>query len=90
MILAESQLGIEVQPISPADVRRYGLQSTDGVLITNVVDNGPAEEAGLEPGMVITGAVANGRTTTVQGMEDFRNAEKAWKSGTDVTLKLME
>ena len=84
-----SLLGIEVQAITSADLRRYGLSSENGVLITNVEPNGPAEEAGLDVGMVITGMVMNGRSTVIQGLEDFRNAEKGWKSGTDVSLRVL-
>src|SRR5262249_10177609 len=86
---AESRLGVQVQPISPADMRRYGLRTEMGVLIIGVEPNSPADEARLEEGMVITGAVVNGRNTAIQGIEDFRNAEKAWKPGTDVSLRIL-
>jgi len=86
---SESQLGIEVQAITPADMRRYGLTNENGVLITNVEPNSAADEAGLEPGMVITGTVTNGRNTAIQGLEDFRNAERGWKPGTEVALRLL-
>jgi serine protease Do len=86
---AESQLGIDVQAITPADMRRFGLSNAEGVLITNVDQNSPAEEAGLEPGMVITGVVAAGRSSQILSLDDFRNAEKGWRPGTDVSLRIM-
>ena len=45
--------GIEVEDISPMVARYLGLQSTTGVIITNIQKNSPALKAGLKPGDVI-------------------------------------
>lgn len=45
--------GMELQEIDDAMARSYGLKKTDGVLISQIMRNSPAEDAHLEPGDVI-------------------------------------
>jgi serine protease DegS len=52
-------LGIEAQDLTPQLAESFGLQSLDGVLISGVLRDGPADQAGLLPGDVITSI--NGR-----------------------------
>jgi len=52
-------LGIEAQDLTPQLADSFGLDSTDGVLISGVLREGPADQAGLLPGDVITSI--NGR-----------------------------
>lgn len=47
-------LGVKIQDISPQLAESFGLESTDGVVIANIVLNGPADKAGLDRGDVIT------------------------------------
>ncbi|WGL17968.1 trypsin-like peptidase domain-containing protein [Microbulbifer bruguierae] len=47
-------LGIEAQALSPRLARSFNLASTNGVIITTVYNQGPAQQAGLKPGDVIT------------------------------------
>jgi Do/DeqQ family serine protease len=47
-------LGVEVRVITPALAESFGLPEVKGVLITGMLRNGPADEAGLKPGDVIT------------------------------------
>jgi serine protease Do len=45
--------GMTVTPVNEEIARYYRLDATDGVLVTEVASNGPADEAGIEPGDVI-------------------------------------
>lgn len=47
-------LGIKIQDITPKLAKAFGLDSTDGVVITNIVVNGPADKADLDRGDIIT------------------------------------
>ncbi len=47
-------LGIEAQGLSPRLAASFGLDEPHGILIAGVVDNGPADQAGLKPGDIIT------------------------------------
>ena len=47
-------LGVKIQDITPKLAESFGLNSTDGVVISNIVVGGPADKAGLDRGDVIT------------------------------------
>jgi serine protease DegS len=47
-------LGIAGRDMTPELAARYELQESRGVLVTGVLEGGPADEAGIEPGDVIT------------------------------------
>jgi serine protease Do len=47
------KLGVTLQPITPDVARQLGLSGNEGVLVMEVADGGPAEEAGLQRGDVI-------------------------------------
>ena len=46
-------LGVQVQPVSPDIAEGLGLEEPRGALVASLVEDGPAEAAGLEPGDVI-------------------------------------
>jgi len=48
-------LGIEIQEITPELAESFGLQSTKGFIIAGVLPNGPAAQAGMQPGDIVTG-----------------------------------
>lgn len=48
------QLGIEIQDLRPALVKAFKLKNGRGALISAVIANSPAEEAGIKEGDVIT------------------------------------
>ena len=43
-------VGIEPMEVTPELAETFGLKSTDGVIVTGVLQNGPAANAGLRPG----------------------------------------
>jgi serine protease DegS len=47
-------LGVEAQDLSPQLAESFGLQRPRGVLVAGVVSGGPAAQAGIAPGDVIT------------------------------------
>ena len=86
---AQTRLGIRVQPITPEQARRFRLNSPDGVMIS-AVDNGSlAEEAGLTRGTIITRIIAGTQRMEIKDVEDFKRAERLFKSGTDVAFMVM-
>jgi serine protease Do len=48
-----AQLGMEVQDVTSELAQSMGLQTTEGVLVTTVEDDGPAADAGIRRGDVI-------------------------------------
>lgn len=46
-------LGVEAQQITKELAQSFNLQSTDGVIITAIYNDGPAQQAGLKPGDII-------------------------------------
>lgn len=47
-------LGIEAKQLSPQSAQALGLDSTNGVIITGIYNNGPAHRAGIRAGDIIT------------------------------------
>ncbi|AOS98765.1 Serine endoprotease DegS [Microbulbifer aggregans] len=47
-------LGIEAQAVTPQLARAFNLGSSNGVIVTAIYNQGPAHQAGLQPGDVIT------------------------------------
>jgi serine protease DegS len=56
-------LGIEAQDLTPQLAESFNLPTTDGVLISGVLRNGPADNAGLLPGDIVT-AINNASVTS--------------------------
>ena len=48
-----SYIGVQIQPINDTAAKALGLQSRTGALVANVIDDGPADKAGIETGDVI-------------------------------------
>lgn len=46
-------LGVNIQPLTPELVKQFNLQDDKGVLLSDVVEGGPAEKGGLKKGDVI-------------------------------------
>ena len=85
----EVSLGLHVAPITQEQVRRLGLPTTDGVMITSIDRNTAADDANLSEGWVVTRVVAGGQRVDIHGVEDFKRAEKLFKSGTSVAFYVL-
>ncbi|MCH8162692.1 MAG: DegQ family serine endoprotease [Proteobacteria bacterium] len=62
-------LGVSTQDLNPALIEAFGLKQKKGAVITSVVEDSPAGEAGLQPGDILI--KINGRD--VKNASDVRN-----------------
>ena len=53
-VVRRGWIGVEPADLSPDLMETFGVKTRNGVLITGVLQNGPAAQAGLRPGDVIT------------------------------------
>ena len=78
-------IGVEPNDLSPELAETFGVKASSGVIITGVLQNGPAAQAGIRPGDVIT-AVA-GKTTA--SVSDLLSQVAALKPGAPAHFTLM-
>jgi serine protease Do len=92
-------LGLTVKNLTPELAEHFGYENQQGVLIAQVKDGSAAQEAGLEPGLLITGVNRRGVASVkefIQALERSRNNQRALILVTDgetsrfVTLPLEE
>ena len=60
-------IGVEPSDLSPELAETFGVKADSGVIITGVLQNGPAAKAGIRPGDVIT-SVGEKKTDNVQAL----------------------
>ncbi|MGD0664884.1 MAG: DegQ family serine endoprotease [Rhabdochlamydiaceae bacterium] len=77
-------LGIELQTVDKEIAEGFNLPKTEGVLITSVAKNSPAEKAGLQTGDIIL--ELNGKP--VKSRETFRNQTSMMDPGSEAKLKV--
>lgn len=78
----DKDIGVSVVALSPSAARRYGLRTTEGLLITEVRNGSEAARRNLAAGMIIL-EVNRKKVTTVR---DFENILKTTASGDEVIL----
>jgi serine protease DegQ len=78
-------LGIALRPLTPQLAEQYGIASESGVLVIDVVPGGPADDAGVEAGDVIT--AINGEPVAEPG--DLLVELRASEPGDRVELGLL-
>ncbi|MCX8105428.1 MAG: trypsin-like peptidase domain-containing protein [Ignavibacterium album] len=79
------QIGMSIQSIDEGIARYYDLKSTKGVIVTRVVPNSPADEAGIKAGDIILeveGYKINNEQTIFGVFQEFR-------VGQTITLKIL-
>ncbi len=68
-------LGVQIQPLSEDLAKSFGLESTDGVLVADVMAGGPAAEAGLQAGDVVTQVGHRHVSTPAEMMREIAEAD---------------
>ncbi len=85
-------LGVYLQDISPDMKEAMDLKSTEGVMVTEVVGDSPAEKAGLESKDVIVGFAEKGELGSFEKVEDaaeLKGMVKEASPGETVKLKIL-
>jgi serine protease Do len=87
--------GFESQPVDARVARYFGLQRVEGIIVSDVVANSPAEKAGLKVGDIIleiNGAKVNSEQDLLALLVDARAGEvlrmKVYRERTTITLQL--
>jgi S1-C subfamily serine protease len=78
-------IGVEPQDLSPELAESFGIQLGAGVIITGVLQDGPAAQAGLKPGDVITRVAER----DVKNVAELLSAVAALPPGTPADLEIM-
>ena len=88
-------VGVEPRDLTPEITEALGLGSTTGVLITGVLQNGPASTAGMQPGDVVTKVGQHAITNTGELLRQVaalkpksKVAVTVSRSGKSVTLEV--
>ena len=78
-------IGVEPQDLTPELAQSFGLNTNVGVIITGVLQNGPAAQAGIRPGDVITGVAGR----PVSNVAQLLSAVAALTPGTAARLDVV-
>jgi S1-C subfamily serine protease len=78
-------IGVEPQDLTPELAESFGIRQGTGVIITGVLQNGPAAEAGLKPGDVITRVAGK----AVANVTQLLAAVAALPPGTPASLEVV-
>lgn len=82
---AHASLGLSIDDVPDETVTKFGLKSSDGAIVTNIVQSGPAQIAGLTNDDVIT--TFNG--IKVVNAQDLQFKVRALPINTEVELKIL-
>jgi Do/DeqQ family serine protease len=78
-------IGVEPNPLTPELAETFGTKATQGVVITGVLQNGPAATAGVRPGDVVV-KVAN---QSIGSVPELLSAVAALKPGQAYALEVL-
>jgi serine protease DegQ len=84
-VVRRGWIGVEPADLSPELVETFGVQAKRGVLITGVLQNGPAAQAGVRPGDVIV-EVADKKIANVS---ELLSSVAALKPGTTAKFRVL-
>jgi serine protease DegQ len=77
-------IGVEPNDLTPELAETFGVKTTAGVIITGVLQNGPAAVAGIRPGDVITSVAGR----PVHNVSELLSGVASLKPGTPSKLRL--
>jgi serine protease DegQ len=77
-------IGVEPQDLTPELAETFGVKTKDGVMITGVLQRGPAAQAGIRPGDVVTQVAS----TTVRDVNGLLSAVAALPPGAPAKFTL--
>jgi serine protease DegQ len=80
-------IGVEPQDLGPELAESFGLAPGSGVIITGVLQNGPAAQAGIRPGDVITAVAGRNVTNVAQLLSAVANLSPGTAASLDVVRK---
>jgi serine protease DegQ len=78
-------IGVEPNELSPELAETFGVKAKEGVIITGVLQNGPAATAGIKPGDVIVGVADK----SVSNVSELLTHVAALKPGTASTFSVL-
>ncbi|MHB8948174.1 MAG: S1C family serine protease [Rhodoferax sp.] len=78
-------IGVEPNDLSPELAETFGVKAKEGVIITGVLQNGPAAQAGIKPGDVITQVAGK----PISNVADLLGNVAALKPGTASQFSLL-
>ena len=81
---AKEGLGLSVKEFTPELARRYSLNYEPGVIVLQVKEGGPADEAGIQPGDLIKEI----NRKPVKDLKSYENLMAAQKKGTPLLLRI--
>lgn len=78
-------IGIKIQPNNSETALAFGLEKTDGVVVSDVTIDGPAQKAGLEAGDIISGF----NQEDITSPKDFSTRVAEAKIGSTAEVKII-
>jgi serine protease Do len=73
-------LGLTVQDITPEIAQRFEMENTKGVVVTDVADGSPAEDAGFNEGDIIRAILRQNKRNPVNNAAEFAKLVKKFQS----------
>ncbi len=84
-VVRRGWIGVEPADLSPELTETFGVQAKRGVLITGVLQNGPAAQAGIRPGDVIVELAGK----QISNVSELLSAVAALKPGTPAKFRVL-